>query len=275
MSEIRLDQVLARVAVSRRYRHVAADVVERLATEEIPKSRNLADAEKRTKRRLHQIFGAYTGQPDYAAKLRLLADALASGDDAAVRDVCRAAMGGHVSTRERLPFLDGFYRDVFAVTGVPSVICDIACGLNPLAAPWMKLPTGARYIGYDIDEQLVGFVAGALDLFGIDARVTVQDIVTAAPSETCDVAMLLKSVPCLDQQDRATAARVLATVRARWYVVSFPNQSIGGRTKGMARTYRERFSALLDELGWQSRTIHERDMASELVFIIDGEGGSA
>lgn len=275
MSEIQLDQVLARVAVSRRYRHVATGVVERLAAEEIPKSRNLADAEKRTKRRLHQIFGAYTGQPDYAARLRSLADALASGDDAAVRDVCRAAMAGHVSTRERLPILDQFYGAVFAHTGVPSVICDIACGLNPLAAPWMGLPDGARYIGCDIDEQLVGFVAGALDLFGIGARISVRDIVIAAPNETCDVAMLLKSVPCLDQQDRATAARVLSAVRARWYVVSFPSQSIGGRAKGMERTYRARFAALLDELGWQSRTTHELDMASELVFIIDGEGGSA
>ncbi|MCO5176735.1 MAG: hypothetical protein M9890_07165 [Thermomicrobiales bacterium] len=275
MSEIQLDQVLARVAISRRYRHVASDVVERLAVEEIPKSRNLADAEKRTKRRLHQIFGAYTGQPDYAAKLRSLADALASGDDAAVRDVCRAAMAGHVSTRERLPILDQFYGAVFALTGVPSVICDIACGLNPLAAPWMNLPTGARYIGCDIDDQLVGFVAGALDLFGIGARISVRDIVTAAPTETCDVALLLKSVPCLDQQDRATAARVLSAVRACWYVVSFPSQSIGGRAKGMERTYRARFAALLDELGWQSRTTHELDMASELVFIIDGEGGSA
>src|SRR5687768_12245801 len=57
--------VTARVLASRRYRHVDPALVERLAAEEAPKAKNLADAEKRTKRRLHQIFGAYTGQPDY------------------------------------------------------------------------------------------------------------------------------------------------------------------------------------------------------------------
>src|SRR5688572_21566220 len=66
---VSIDDVLARVGASRRYRWVAEAVVARLAEEEIPKARNLADAEKRTKRRLHQIFGAYTGQPDYARLL--------------------------------------------------------------------------------------------------------------------------------------------------------------------------------------------------------------
>lgn len=272
MSEIRLDDVLARVAVSRRYRHVAEEVVRRLATEEIAKSRNLADAEKRTKRRLHQIFGAYTGQPDYPQRLLALARAIDGGDEESAREVCRAAMAGHVSTRERLPILDRFYAALFAITGVPSVVCDVACGLNPLAVPWMGLPAGARYVGCDIDSQLVGFVAAALDLFGIDARVELRDVVTAPPDCEADIALLLKSAPCLDQQDPGAAARVLAGLRARHVVVSFPAQSIGGREKGMERTYRARFAALLDELGWSSRRVAELDLPGELVFVIDGEG---
>ncbi len=272
MSDVRIEDVLARVAVSRRYRHVAEDVVQRLAAEEIPKSRNLADAEKRTKRRLHQIFGAYTGQPDYAVRLRALADALAAGDEAAAREVCRAAMAGHVSTRERLPVLDRFYAELFAITGVPAVVCDVACGLNPLAVPWMGLPVGARYVACDIDAQLVAFVAGALDLFGVDGRVELRDVVTAPPDCEADVALLLKSVPCLDQQDPGTAARVLAALRARHVVVSFPAQSIGGRAKGMERTYRARFAALLVELGWQGRRVEELELPGELVFVIEGAG---
>ncbi|HMM41033.1 MAG TPA: hypothetical protein PKA95_03945 [Thermomicrobiales bacterium] len=272
MSEVRLDDVLARVAVSRRYRHVADEVVRRLAAEEIPKSRNLADAEKRTKRRLHQIFGAYTGQPDYPQRLIALARAIDGGDEGAIREVCRAAMAGHVSTRERLPSLDRFYAELFAITGVPSVVCDIACGLNPLSAPWMGLPAGARYVACDIDFQLVAFVAEALELFGLDARVELRDVVTAPPDCEAEVALLLKSAPCLDQQDPGAAARVLAGLRARHVVVSFPSQSIGGRAKGMERTYRARFAALLDELGWHDRRVEELALPGELVFVIEGEG---
>jgi 16S rRNA (guanine(1405)-N(7))-methyltransferase len=271
VSEIRLDDVLARVAVSRRYRHVSDEVVRRLATEEIVKSHNLADAEKRTKRRLHQIFGAYTGQPDYPQRLLALARAIDGGDAESVREVCRLAMAGHVSTRERLPILDRFYADLLAITGVPSVVCDIACGLNPLAVPWMGLPAGARYVACDIDSQLVGFVAAALDLFGIDAQVELRDVVTLPPACDADIALLLKSVPCLDQQGAGVAARALAGLRARHIVVSFPVQSIGGREKGMERTYRARFATLIDELGWQERRVQELSISGELVFVIEGE----
>lgn len=271
MGEIRLDDVLARVAVSRRYRHVDEVVVRRLAIEEIAKSSNVADAEKRTKRRLHQIFGAYTGQPDYPQRLLALAGAIDGDDAAPVREVCRAAMAVHVSTRERLPILDRFYTELFAITGVPSTICDVACGLNPLAVPWMDLPAGARYVACDIDSQLVGFVAASLDLFGVSALAELRDVVTSPPSFDADIALLLKSVPCLDQQDPGAAGRVLAGLRARHIVVSFPSQSIGGRPKGMARTYRTRFAALLDELGWQDRRVGELDLPGELVFVIEGE----
>ncbi|HYI15352.1 MAG TPA: hypothetical protein VEX37_08175, partial [Thermomicrobiales bacterium] len=121
--------VTARVLASRRYRHVDPALVDRLAAEEEPKAKNLADAEKRTKRRLHQIFGAYTGQPAYARLMLDLATAWQGEPDEAVRAACRTAMAAHASTRERLAILDEFYERVFTITGVPTSIVDIACGL--------------------------------------------------------------------------------------------------------------------------------------------------
>jgi 16S rRNA (guanine(1405)-N(7))-methyltransferase len=264
------EAVLARVGVSRRYRHVVDSVVLRLAAEEIPKSRNLAEAEKRTKRRLHQIFGAYTGQPDYERLLIEIAAAQDRSDDDAVRLLCREAMTLHASTRERLPLLDRFYDTVLDVTGVPSSVLDLACGLNPLALPWMRLPTGTRYVAWDIDAQLVGFVGRFLDLMGIDQTVGLRDIVADPPEADTpvDLALLLKSVPCLDQQDPDAATRILRGITARHIVVSFPTHSLSGRGKGMARTYRARFAMLLDTLGWQERRVDEIELPGELVFVV-------
>src|SRR5688572_12507219 len=118
--------IVARVLASRRYGRVAPALVQRLAAEEAPKARNPAEAEKRVKRRLHQIFGAYTARPDYSAILAKLQHA---ADEEARRHVCRSAMAGHASTRERLPIIDDFYRELFAVTGRPASLLDIGCGL--------------------------------------------------------------------------------------------------------------------------------------------------
>lgn len=269
-AEISPDEVRARVATSRRYRWVADVVVERLIAEEIPRSRNVADAEKRTKRRLHQIFGAYTGQADYTRALLEIATARAHGGDA-LRDACRAAMAQHASTRERLPILDTFYERIFAVTGVPAMLVDIACGLNPLALPWMGLPQGSRYVAYDIDQQLMDTVRGFLDLMEVAHRAELRDVVSDPPDDVCDVALLLKSIPCLDQQGSTVTLDVLRAIRARWVVVSFPTQSLGGRGKGMAETYRTRFAELLAALHWTS---HEIALPGELVYVCEGQGAT-
>jgi 16S rRNA (guanine(1405)-N(7))-methyltransferase len=260
--------VTTRVLASRRYRHVDPALIERLAEEETPKAKNLADAEKRTKRRLHQIFGAYTGQPDYTRLMLDLRNAWQGEPDEAVRTACRAAMAAHASTRERLAILDEFYERIFSITGFPTSIVDIACGLNPLAAPWMRLLADARYVAYDIDSQMLGFVDGALELFGIKHRVALRDIVSDPPDDTCDLALLLKSVPCLDQQDPAASARIIRAIQTRRIVVTFPTRSLGGHGKGMAQNYRTRFATLLAEIGDGFEVAGEVELANELVFVV-------
>ena len=101
-------EVVSAVQTSKRYQWVLPAVVERLASEEIPKSRNAADAQKRTKRRLHQIFGAYASPLPYATMAARI-DALPPGADE-LEALCRWMLGLHSSTRERLPLLPAFYR---------------------------------------------------------------------------------------------------------------------------------------------------------------------
>jgi 16S rRNA (guanine(1405)-N(7))-methyltransferase len=265
-------EVIARVGVSRRYRWVGDAVVARLTDEELPKARNLADAEKRVKRRLHQIIGAYTGQADYSRLLLDIARAHATGDPEQLRAACRDAMAEHASTRERLPILDLFYERVFAVTGEVASVFDVACGLNPLAAPWMRLADGASFNACDIDSGLIGLVDGFLDLFGLPGRRELCDVVADPPTIPCDLALLLKSIPCIDQQHPDASVNLLRAIsaQARWLAISFPTQSLGGRGKGMARTYQARFDGLAAELHWSD--MQRIELPGELVFVVRGDG---
>lgn len=270
--DIAVADVVARVAQSRRYRSVGDAIVTRLALEEIPHSRNLSDAEKRTKRRLHQIFGAYTGtssQPQYARLLLDIVAARARGEDA-LREACRAVMAQHASTRERLPILDEFYARIFAITGTPTTLVDVACGLNPLAVPWMHLPDNARYIACDIDRGMLDLVAGVLDILGVQHQVELRDVITDPPDTVCDVALLLKSVPCLDQQSPEASERLVQLLyrTARFVVISFPTQSLGGRGKGMARNYRMRAMTLVEVLEPPPTVVEELEFPGELVVVV-------
>ena len=258
-------EIVERLLRSSRYRDVDRALLERMAEEELPRARNSDEATKRVKRRLHQAVGAFRGARSSTA----LADAWSgSVDDPAFRAACVDAMRRHASTRERLPHLTHFYRSIWEVTGTPSVLMDLGCGLNPLSLPWMTIG-GATVLASDVDTRPLGTVRAFLELVGQPHAVAPRDLVTDPPDAQADVALLLKLVTTLDRQDPAAAARLIGTVRAGHAAVSFTTRSLGGREKGMERTYRDRFERLVVESGRHIRRVTEASVPGELVFILE------
>jgi 16S rRNA (guanine(1405)-N(7))-methyltransferase len=255
-------EIVERVRRSSRYRAVDPALVARMASEELPKARNLDDAVKRVKRRLHQAVGAFrSGRAATSA-------AWPAHDPAALREACLAAMRAHASTRERLRHLDAFYAGIWQVTGLPRRILDLGCGLNPLALPWMGIGE-AEYHAIDADEAALGVAGGFLEAVGQPYVAEVRDLVVDVPGETADVALLLKLVTTLDRQDADAAARLLRGLRAGHAVVTFAARSLGGRGSH-ERTYRARLDRLVEESG-RVRDVTEASVPGELVFVLELE----
>ncbi|MEP7082362.1 MAG: 16S rRNA methyltransferase [Chloroflexota bacterium] len=261
------DDVVARVLASTRYRDVDRALLTRLAAEELPRSRNPEEAAKRVKRRLHQAVGAYRGRAATKAGAELSAT-WTGGWDEPMRDACRRALERHASTRERIAELDRFYPEVWeAVGSAPGSVLDLACGLNPLALPFMGLPASAEYLACDADRGVLQEVEAFLELVGQPHRTWPCDLVTGAPQASADVALLLKTVPLLDRQDRAAALRLVASLRTRHVVISFPARSLGGRGR-LWRTYQARMKTLREDLGPQIVSSTEIGFRSELVYVL-------
>ncbi|MFN8447501.1 MAG: hypothetical protein U0521_02600 [Anaerolineae bacterium] len=160
-----LDALVDAVQSSAKYGSITPELIRRLGAEELRKHPRLRDAVKSTKNRLHQVAGAYlSAPPPYDGWLARLA-AAQFGDER--REVCRALMQTHASTRERLPILDEFYRTTLAGIAPVRSVLDIACGLNPLAIPFMPLADGAVYYACDIYADLADFLNRAFPLLGV------------------------------------------------------------------------------------------------------------
>ena len=266
-------EIVERVRRSARYRDVDAALLDRLAGEELLRARNVEDAVKRVKRRLHQAVGAYRGA---AGADRLLDPIRAAwtGDlgDEAFRAACRMALARHASTAERLPHLERFFPTIWELTGgPPQSLLDLGCGIGPLAVPWMGLPADATYRACDVDRRSLAVVEGFLSLVGQPADVIPSDLVTAGtPLGRADVAMLLKLVPLLDRQDPSAAQRTLAALDAKHAVVSFPARSLGGHRRGMEATYRRRLDELVANLAITE--VREASVPNELVFVLTLDG---
>lgn len=266
-----LEQLVAAVLASPKYRAVCPDTVRRLGAAELAKRGDAKAALKATKRRLHQAFGAFERAPDYEALSRELAAAHASGSAEAVRAACRAAMACHASTRERLPLLDRFYANVFAVTGAPRRVLDLACGLHPLALPWVWGPADLSdradrtYRSYDLDGRAVGFLNRCAPLLGAGLQAIHADVLCSPPAEEADVAFLLKAATSLERQERGGTRRVLDGLHVRHVVVSFPVASLGGRDKSMRGNYERTFRAILGDAPW---AVERLDFRTELAFVV-------
>ncbi len=260
-----LDALVSTVCASPKQRAISPDLVRWLGEQELARGRSLKEAVKATKNKLHQLAGAYQDErPDYAAWLSQLGAAAAQAED--LRPMCWQLMTRHASTRERLPDLARLYPAIFA--GLPPItaLLDLACGLNPLAIPWMGLAPGAVYHACDIYSDQMDFLAAAMPLFGVSGNAFVCNLLAGAPAVSADVALLLKAIPCLEQADRGVAVRLLEAINAPVVIVSFPAHSLGGRSKGMAAHYTAHFAKLTQGKAWRTARF---DFPGELVFRIE------
>jgi 16S rRNA (guanine(1405)-N(7))-methyltransferase len=274
-------RVVAVVRAAPKYRAVAPAVVARVAERALAGHPRLGDAVRATKNRLHQAGGAFLdGRPDYAGWLAELRRARAASDEE-WRAACRRIMRHHASTRERLAVLERFYAEVFAAAGPVRSLLDVACGLGPLAIPWMPLAAGGVYHACDMYEDLVAFLNAVIPLAGVEGGAAVCDAsdfalpaFAARPADAppYDLALLLKLVPCLDRLDPGAAYRLVEAVPARCLAVSFPVHSLGRRRRWTPDLYRRRFEALTTGREW---AVTRLEFPTELVFVVRREGTGA
>ncbi len=263
--ETTIQAVIDAVLSSKKYATLAPSFVRSVAVDELHKGRSVKEAVKATKNQLHQSAAAYhTGRMDYGRWLDDLRLAYRSDSPEARRDQLRLIMARHRSTAERLSILDQFYIQIFDHLPPIHSILDVACGLNPLAQPWM-LAADAHYFACDVYGDQMGFLNEFFALAGIQGQADVRDVLQDPPTQPVDLALILKTIPCLEQINRNAGARLLDAIQARHLVVSFPIRSLGGRAKGMADSYAAHFYALAEGRQWQ---IKQLDFADELVFIV-------
>ena len=260
-----LEKLVQTILTTAKYRHISPDLVRRIGERELDIRRNMKEAIKATKNKLHQVGGAYfESKVDYEAALKLLRE---SDNHLAA---CRQLMHLHASTRERLPILDDFYRTIFAHLPPIQRVIDIACGLNPLAHPWMALPADVEYLAYDIYGDMIAFLNEFMALTGIQGKAKMQDVLGRPPAEPADLILILKTLPCLEQVDKTATTTLLDQVNGRYLLITYPAQSLGGRRKGMLANYTNHFHSLAAGRNWH---IQPFEFETELAFLVKTDYG--
>jgi 16S rRNA (guanine(1405)-N(7))-methyltransferase len=258
------DDLASRILGSAKYGHLDPELVHRVSAEAAQRFKSRNEAEKYARRKLHQAFGAFvSGSP--AEAVRAAVAAVRSGT-ADVRETARSAMLAHSSSAERLEWLVPFYEQVAAWCGQPGSVVDLACGLNPLAIPWMSLAPDACYWACEADRVLVAALAQLSEIMPVRFNAVTCDLVASPPELSADVALLLKTVTTLQQQADGAADRVLRNLTCRHVIVSFPRRSLSGR-RAYSDDARASARRLADASSYQ--VAGHAEFGDELVFHLE------
>jgi 16S rRNA (guanine(1405)-N(7))-methyltransferase len=261
-----LDELVAAVRAGAHYRHIHPELVRQVGAQELAKGRKFKEAVKATRNKLHQVGGAYQEKGiDYGRALLELEQLPPDLYDPAVQAFCRSMMEQHASTRERLPILEDFYREILSPLGPIESVLDVACGLNPLARAWMPLLPETVYDACDIYADLIDFLNRFWGALQVPGKAWLCDLVQEVPQQPAQLALVLKTIPCLEQLDKSIGRRLLEGLPANHILVSFPAQSLGGRSKGMVENYEAHFREMVAGLYWQ---VERFEFKTELAFLV-------
>ena len=248
---------LSALKASKNYADICPDTVERVFLEQLPKYKKLKDAEKSARSQLHAITGAFITNEELS-RARAAFDRWREGEPGALREVLLC----HASTRERVDEADALFDRVFDVCENPKVVLDLACGFNPI---YLGARGSVSVTGADIHGGCVRFVNDCARACGWPVCARLGDLLSEIPTDACDLALMMKLLPVLENQKSGAAIRLLGSVRARFILVTFPTRTLGGRGIGMERHYSEWFEALRPE---NAEIIDRFATANELAYVL-------
>jgi 16S rRNA (guanine(1405)-N(7))-methyltransferase len=266
VDKIQREALAQQVVAHPKYRTITTDLVLRLSQEALNLGLTGKPAVKYVRNKLHQVGSAYFKQKiDFTATKGALAQLPQDSCSDDVKNFCRKLMQKHTSTAERLPILTDFYQTCLASIAPITSIIDLACGLNPLAVPWMPLADEVQYFACDIYCDMLDMIDAFFRHISLGGQADPCDLVSKIPSTKTQLAFLLKSIPCLEQLDKSIARHLLENIPSDHILVSFPVHSLGGRHKGMKSFYRDHFNDLIAGNAWH---VQEFNFATELAFLV-------
>jgi 16S rRNA (guanine(1405)-N(7))-methyltransferase len=264
VEQVEIEAIVQEIKSSPKYRETSEETIRGLVEVEMGRHKKARQVVKAVRKRLHTIMAYYLGDADYQQSEAALRQAFEQGEPESIKHACRAILAEHPSTRERLEVIDAFYESIFAVTGKPKVLLDLACGLNPLTFPWMDLPLSLRYYAYDIHQPRIELLNAYFELQGLDPLAYEQDVIFHPPEEHGDVALILKELPRIDRNYQGAGLELLRSLQVNFVVVSFPVVSLhGGRD--LEDHYRQYMDELLEMDTWSAIEII---FSNELVYCL-------
>ncbi|MBN1792321.1 hypothetical protein JW826_01420 [Candidatus Woesearchaeota archaeon] len=201
------------------------DRLESSEYEKFKRSKDHKEVVSRVRAELRTVYGVFIN--DEYRKRHGLLEALKEDPSVENHD---NILSLHKSTQERLPIYRMVYKKIFSFTGVPKMIVDLACGLNPISYPYLGCKP--EYLACDLSGKDMEFVSEYFSIMNIKGEARKIDLLKNDVSKVtagADVTFLFKALDSLEVVEWNKSEEVLKRIKSEFIVVSFATKSIGGR----------------------------------------------
>jgi len=263
--------VISEIRNSRKYREtgIPEATIEDILRQELARHPKPSEALRSAKSILHNVMAPYLGDVDPKQAGGLLEDAFASGDDQSIRLAAWTILESHDSTRERLPYLENFYRCIREVCPQMNTILDLACGLNPFAFPWMGLPVTVNYHAYDIHQPRIELINQFFRGISLQPLAQVRDILVDPPEIQADAAFLFKEAHRMEKRRQGASRMLIHALQTRVIFISLPNRSLDGQRDLGVRMSRL-VQSIFEEIG---NEIRSKEFPGETLYWVERKNG--
>lgn len=180
---------------------------------------------KFVREKARKIYGVFQIS-ELIGKRKALLEETKLGDEA-----IQTILSSHVSTNERSPYYQQFFDAVFALTGKPESVLDIACGLNPVAFYEYTKLTTVRYVANELSPKDAAQLDSFFELNNVPGTAigfnAVSDL-DKYPKDSFDMCFLLKALDTLERQKRYITYDILDKIDAQYIVATFPRSNVKG-----------------------------------------------
>lgn len=270
ITEFEKQEMIDSILNSSKYRGkgLNPDTIEDLIDQEAEKHQSRKTIHKAVRRKLHNIVAPYLGDPDYEALLpRLYHLGDSSLNSPQLLTFCQDVLNMHASTAERSENLSPFYQKLFKITGKPNSVLDLACGMHPLAFPWMGLDLSTRYYAFDIVQPRVDFINFFFDKIGLEPLARCQDILIKPPGFHADIGLFFKEAHRFEKRKPGCNKRFFSNLDVDYLAVSLPGRDLAGK-HSLVDHHRDLISRNLPP----NKGFSELLIDNEIIFIIKAPG---
>jgi 16S rRNA (guanine(1405)-N(7))-methyltransferase len=262
-----VDQLVGEILNQPKYRNLGLceETIRDIVSQELRHHKKRNQAIASAKKKIHNVVAVYLGGIDIQEAMILIDNANTSQEESNLKDACIQIMQTHVSTQERISLLDQLYPTIFGITGVPSSILDLACGLHPFSFPWMGLSVESiSYHAYDIYHPRVMIINHFFLSLGLPALAETRDILLHPPNQEADVAFIFKEIHRFEQRRQGSTLGLLDFLRVKYVVISLPTRSIHS-TNDFTTSYRTMLFKIIADRNW---SVAELLFKNEMFFCL-------